>query len=97
MTIFVVVACVERWLISFLANAFQAQETVQPFLDLVFRYKSLVTHVISHCKYQFTSKFWKAVFQLLSIKIHLSSRISSESESIIGTLGLCLLPIGQLD
>ncbi len=43
------------------------------FLDHFFQYRGLFEDIIFYCGLQFASKFWKQLFELLGVKVKLSS------------------------
>jgi hypothetical protein len=43
------------------------------FLDHVFRYQGILENIIFDHRLQFESKFWKQLFELLGVKVKLSS------------------------
>jgi hypothetical protein len=49
------------------------EKTVTLFLDHVFHYDGLPENIVCDHGPQFTSKFWRWLFKLLSVKVKLSS------------------------
>jgi len=47
------------------------ERTTKLFLDHVFQYHGFFKDIISNCGPQFVSKFWKILFELLSVKVKL--------------------------
>jgi hypothetical protein len=49
------------------------EKIIKLFLDHVFRYHRFLEDIVFYCGPQFTSKFWKWLFELLGVKVKLSS------------------------
>jgi hypothetical protein len=56
------------------------EETAKLFLDNIYRIHGLPNDIDSDRKTQFTSNFWKGLFQLLGMKINLSTTYHPQTD-----------------
>ena len=54
--------------------------TAKLFLDNIYRIHGLPNDIVSDMKTQFTSNFWRGLFQLLGVKINLSTTYHPQTD-----------------
>jgi hypothetical protein len=56
------------------------EETTKLFLDNIYHIHGLPNDIVSDMGTQFTSNFWRGLFQLLSVKINLSTTYHPQTD-----------------
>jgi hypothetical protein len=56
------------------------EETTKLFLDNIYRIHGLPNDIVSDRGTQFTSNFWRGLFQLLGVKINLSTAYHPQTD-----------------
>jgi hypothetical protein len=70
----------QRWPIIPCTKIKTGEETIKLFFDNIYRIHGLPTDIILDRGTQFTSNFWRGLFQLLGVKINLSTAYHPQSD-----------------